>query len=330
MLTDVVSKSAKASRRWEKWSGLDKSLQEVDVANALPNTQHAFEQTVIALRTQVDERIGAWLPPTPPLDALGAAMREGTLAPGKRIRPLILLLTLKDLRNEAALDAGLELASALEMVHAASLFLDDMPCMDNAELRRGRPTIHRQYGEDVAVLGSVALLSHAFSITATASGIAPDMRSQLVQLLAQATGSQGLVRGQFHDLREGRAARPLEAIAHTNRLKTCPLFTAAVQFAALLSKANDVQSTHLEGFATELGLGFQLMDDLADGLTSQEIGKDASKDWGKSTVVSLLGPEAARVHIEEHLAKAEQHLTEAGIGEGYLAQLLARFCTRLY
>jgi geranylgeranyl diphosphate synthase type II len=255
-------------------------------------------------------------------------MRDGTLGPGKRIRPLLLLLALKDLQQEHTFDAALNLACTLEMVHAASLFLDDMPCMDNAELRRGRPTIHLQFGEDVAVLGSVALLSHAFSIAASTDGIGDSLRNQLVRLLAQATGAQGLVRGQYHDLREGHRVRPLEAIAHTNRLKTCPLFTAALGFAALLGNADAGCTRHLNGFATELGLAFQLLDDLADGLTPQQIGKDTGKDRGKSTVASLLGPEAARQHAEEHLARAESHLIDAGLGGGNLAQLLEYCCAR--
>lgn len=298
------------------------------MATAMPSTPPDFEQQLSALRAQVDDRLGQWLPQCPPNDLIGTAMRNGTLAPGKRIRPLLLLLALKDLQPGVQADAALDLSCALEMVHAASLFLDDMPCMDNAELRRGQPTIHRQFGEDVAVLGSVALLSQAFSIAASPADIPAATCNQLVRLLAQATGSQGLVRGQFHDLREGQRARPLEAIAHTNRLKTCPLFTAAVDFAALLAGADASCTRHLNGFATELGMAFQLLDDLADGLSPQQIGKDAGKDAGKSTVVALLGPEAARQHIEEHLARAEQHLIDAGIGGGQLAQLLEYVCAR--
>ena len=302
--------------------------QEVTVATALPNMQHDFDQTVRALRAQIDERLDQWLPQTPLPDVLAAAMREGTLAPGKRVRPLLLMLALKDLQDDQATAVGLDLACALEMVHAASLFLDDLPCMDNAEMRRGRPTIHRQYGEDAAVLGSVALLSQAFNIAASTQGIAADIRNQLVQLLAQATGSQGLSRGQFQDLREGKHARPLEAIAHSNCLKTCPLFTAAVGFAALLAGASVACRHHLDGFATELGQAFQLLDDLADGLSPQQSGKDAGKDRGKSTVIALLGRDAARQRIEAHLACAEQHLIGAGIGSGHLAQLLDYFCAR--
>ncbi|AHL77096.1 geranylgeranyl pyrophosphate synthase [Stutzerimonas stutzeri] len=298
------------------------------MASALPNTQHDFDQTVRALRAQIDERLNEWLPQTPPSDVLGTAMREGTLASGKRTRPLLLMLALKDLQDEPAVAVGLDLACALEMVHAASLFLDDMPCMDNAELRRGRPTIHRQYGEDAAVLGSVALLSHAFSIVASPQDIAADIRNQLVRLLAQATGSQGLSRGQFHDLREGKQARPLEAITQTNCLKTCPLFTAAVEFAALLAGASATRTYHLSGFANELGQAFQLLDDLADQLSPQQIGKDAGKDAGKSTVVALLGRDAASQRIEDHLACAENHLIAAGIGDGHLARFIEYFCAR--
>ncbi len=302
--------------------------QEVTVATALPDMQHVFDQTISALRTQIDDRLDAWLPQTPLPDVLAAAMRDGTLAPGKRIRPLLLMLALKDLQDEAATSVGLDLACALEMVHAASLFLDDLPCMDNAEMRRGRPTIHRQYGEDVAVLGSVALLSHAFNIAASTQGITAEVRIQLVQLLAQATGSQGLSRGQLHDLREGKHARPLEAITQTNCLKTCPLFTAAVGFAALLAGANATCTYHLNAYATELGQAFQLLDDLADGLSAQQIGKDSGKDSGKSTVIALLGRDAARQRIDAHLASAGRHLVDAGIGGGQLAQLLGYFCSR--
>lgn len=295
------------------------------MATVLPSTQIDFEQMLSALRTQVDDRLSLWLPRCPPQDAIGTAMRDGTLAPGKRIRPLLLLLTLKDLQPERSTGPALDLACAIEIVHAASLFLDDMPCMDNAELRRGQPTIHLRFGEDVAVLGSVALLSHAFSIAASVEGFDHATRNQLVRLLAQATGAQGLVRGQYHDLREGQRNRPMEAIAHTNRLKTCPLFTAAVEFAALVADASASRTHHLKGFATELGMAFQLLDDLADGLNPQQSGKDAGKDRGKSTVVALLGPEAARKHVEQHLAHAAQHLIEADVGDGHLAQLLGRF-----
>lgn len=298
------------------------------MATVLPSTQLDFEQMLSALRTQVDDRLSLWLPQCPTQDIIGTAMRDGTLAPGKRIRPLLLLLTLKDLQPERSLEPALDLACAIEIVHAASLFLDDMPCMDNAELRRGQPTIHLRFGEDVAVLSAVALLSHAFSIAASVEGFDHATRNQLVRLLAQATGAQGLVRGQFHDLREGQRNRPMEAIAHANRLKTCPLFIAAVEFAALMADVSASRAQHLKGFATELGMAFQLLDDLADELSPQQSGKDAGKDRGKSTVVALLGPEAARKHVEQHLAHAAHHLLEAEIGDGYLAQLLGRFCTR--
>ncbi|MCQ4306947.1 polyprenyl synthetase family protein [Pseudomonas stutzeri] len=298
------------------------------MATVLPSTQLDFELTLGTLRRQVDDRLSLWLPQCPPQDAIGTVMRDGTLAPGKRIRPLLLLLALKDLRPEYRLEPALDLGCALEMVHAASLFLDDMPCMDNAELRRGQPTIHLRFGEDVAVLGSVALLSHAFGIAASVEDIDHATRNRLVCLLTQATGAQGLVRGQYQDLHEGRGPRPLEAVAQANRLKTCPLFTAAVEFAALLGGASNHCTRHLNGFATELGMAFQLLDDLADGHSPQQSGKDAGKDEGKSTVVTLLGPEAARKHVEQHLAHAAQHLTDAGIGDGHLATLLGYFRDR--
>ena len=123
------------------------------------------------------------------LDTVTQAPREGTLAPGKRLRPLLLLLALGDLDADPAI--GLDPACALEMIHAASLFLDDMPCMDNASLRRGQPTIHLRFGEDVAVLASVALLSHAYGITAMAPSLSPRQRNDAVALLAGAVARRG-------------------------------------------------------------------------------------------------------------------------------------------
>ncbi|TLX54152.1 polyprenyl synthetase family protein [Stutzerimonas nosocomialis] len=280
-----------------------------------------FRQALGALRTRVDTRLGELLPsPTHPQDSIAAAMREGALAPGKRIRPLLLLLALQDLDQ---LDKGaFDVACALEMIHAASLFLDDMPCMDDASLRRGRPTIHVQFGEDVAILAAVALLSHAFSVAACAPGVAHPVRTRMVCLLSQAIGPQGLVRGQYVDLREGRQQRSLDAIASANQLKTGSLFTAAVEIAALLGRCDALQRKLLFGFAVELGHAFQLLDDLDDSLGSHQTGKDSGKDEGKSTVVSLLGADHTRQRLKEHLHRAEGQLARLGLAGGWLHQLL--------
>ncbi len=277
--------------------------------------------SLLHLRRQVDERLAIRLPhPESELDKVTLALREGTLAPGKRLRPLLLLLALSDLDVDP--DIGLDPACALEMIHAASLFLDDMPCMDNASLRRGQPTIHLRFGEDVAVLASVALLSHAYGITATAPRLTPAQRNDAVATLARAVGAQGLVHGQFRDLHGAQEAQQLDAVIATNQLKTGSLFTAALEVAALLAGAERTRTQHLQDFANELGLAFQLLDDIADGLTPEQTGKDCQQDRAKATVVSLLGQQAAEQQLAMHRKAALSHLDAAGLGEGELAALM--------
>ncbi len=289
-----------------------------------PNTSLLLPScdSLLRLRRQVDERLALRLPfPESELDTVTLALREGTLAPGKRLRPLLLLLALGDLGSDPTI--GLDPACALEMIHAASLFLDDMPCMDNASLRRGQPTLHLRFGEDVAVLASVALLSHAYGITATAPGLTPRQRNEAVAILARAVGAQGLVRGQFRDLHGAQQqAHPLDAATTTNQLKTGSLFSAALTLAGLLVGADRTLMRHLHGFAVELGLAFQLLDDIADGLSPEQTGKDCQQDRAKATVVSLLGPQAARQQLATHREAALAHLQAAGLAEGELASLM--------
>ena len=247
-------------------------------------------------------------------DALAAAMRAGTLSAGKRMRPLLLMLVARDLG--CASPALVDIACAVEMVHAASLILDDMPCMDNAMLRRGQPTIHVQYGEDVAVLASVALLSRAFGVLATAPDVPPAVRARLVAKLAETVGSAGLVRGQFEDLRAG-AQRSEQDIATTNELKTGVLLGVSVDMAAILAETDDCVAQSLRAFALAAGHAFQIRDDFLDdpsvapGLAANEAGKDTGKDLGKATLVNALGFDEARRRLAHHLDEADRKLTEA-------------------
>ncbi|RIX99626.1 polyprenyl synthetase family protein [Aureimonas flava] len=245
---------------------------------------------------------------------LEAAMRDSLLAPGKRLRPLIAAIVAQDLGGplEAALDAG----CAVEMVHAASLILDDLPCMDDAALRRGRPAIHRGHGEDVAVLASIALLTEAFAVLARIEGLAPERRSAAVGVLASAVGSLGLVGGQYQDLRGGRGARSAQDMADANGRKTGALFLSAVELGAIVAGATPGQRANLCAFAGELGLAFQLLDDLLDlSADPAAIGKDVGRDAGKSTVVALVGVERTQRLVERHIGSARAHL-ETVFGAG--------------
>lgn len=263
---------------------------------------------LLAMREAVNLRLDALLPLTDESDRVSAAMREGTLTPGKRIRPLLLLLAARDIGCMQQHPGLLDLACAVEMIHAASLMLDDIPCMDNARTRRGRQTVHLQFGQDVAILAAVALLSKAFGTVAAAEGLSGHCRAQAVAELSSAVGLQGLVQGQFLDLREGVSARSREAIARTNDLKTSVLFEATLQLAALAADATPAVSQQLRHIARELGQAFQLLDDLAD--SHDGTGKDINQDAGKSTLVALLGVEEVHQRLRAHLNTADRYFDD--------------------
>lgn len=239
-------------------------------------------------------------------DRVRTAMRAGTLAQGKRIRPLLLLLAARDMGCELSQNGVLDLACAVEMVHAASLILDDIPSMDNAQMRRGRPTVHREFGENVAILAAIALLSRAFEVIAIAPGLPALQKSEAIAELSAAVGLQGLVQGQFQDLHDGAQSRSPEAIALTNELKTSVLFRATLQMAAIAADASPQVRQRLSFFAQDLGQAFQLLDDLADGC--KHTGKDVHQDQGKSTLVHMLGADGAERRLRDHLRSADAHL----------------------
>ncbi|WP_020652232.1 polyprenyl synthetase family protein [Massilia niastensis] len=264
-----------------------------------------------ALRQDIEDRIDELLTDSGGhTDLLALAMRAGALGAGKRMRPLLLTLVARDLGCTSP--AVTDVACAVEMVHAASLMLDDMPCMDNAMLRRGRPAVHVQYGEDVAILAAVGLLSRAFGILASAPGIAPAVRARLVAKLADTVGARGLVRGQFEDLRGGRQRSAAE-IATTNELKTGVLLGVAVDMAAIIAQADERVAQSLRAFALSAGQAFQIRDDFQDipGNDSAVSGKDVGKDIGKATLVATLGIDEARRRLAAHLREADRYLFEA-------------------
>lgn len=278
-----------------------------------------------AIRARIDARLAELLPPDSSGNQVGAAMLAGTLPAGKRVRPILLVLAAQDLGHDSP--ALIDLGCAIEMVHAGSLIVDDMPCMDDAALRRGQPTIHRRFGEDVAILATVALLSKAFHVVAALESVDAAVRAQLVTCLAEAVGTQGLVHGQYQDLRDGTRARSAGDIASTNELKTGMLFSATLQMAGLIAGASETQQSHLRHFAIELGHSFQLLDDLADG--EPDTGKDAGKDVGKSTLVSLLGVEVARKQLARHLGQADAWLAEVYGDRSQVSRYVHRFFARV-
>lgn len=269
----------------------------------------SHEDDLTDIHLALENRLSQLLPEGEQQELVYAAMRDGTLVAGKRMRPLLLILAARDMGCQQSNDGLLDLACAVEMVHAASLILDDMPCMDNARLRRGRPTIHCQYGEDVAILSAVALLSHAFGVISRIADLSCEMKVQAVAELSVAIGHLGLAQGQFLDLNARHQPRDMRTILRTNELKTSSLFEATLQMAAIAAGASCLVREQLRFFARDMGQAFQLMDDLADGLSTT--GKDPDKDRGKTTLVAMIGADAVYLRLNQHLTSADQHIARA-------------------
>lgn len=229
------------------------------------------------------------------------AMRYSLLAGGKRVRPVLCLATAKALDGDPA--DLLPTAAALELIHTYSLIHDDLPAMDDDDLRRGRPTCHRVYGEDIAILAGDALFAEAMRLVSDAQMSPPDVRLRIVSELARASGVSGMVGGQYLDLRD-HAAMSAEALRHVHLLKTGRLIAASVRCAVEVARPNaDVQDA-LDRYAREIGLLFQIVDDILDvaGDTTT-LGKSTGSDerQGKVTYVSVHGLEAAqRLATESH------------------------------
>ena len=242
---------------------------------------------------------------------LHEAMRYSVFNGGKRVRPLLVYATGECLGvPESKLDAP---AAAIELIHAFSLVHDDLPAMDDDDLRRGKPTVHRQFDEATAILAADALQPLAFSVLANMGGVPGDRGVQLVKLVADACGSIGMTGGQSIDLRaEGRTLE-VDELEHMYALKTGALLHASIMSASLL--AEDIPADHiaaLDGFSRALGVAFQIRDDLLDveGHTDV-IGKPAGSDerLKKATYPSLFGIEASRRRCDDLLAEGLQHLS---------------------
>ncbi len=226
-----------------------------------------------------------------------AAMRHAALGGGKRLRPFLTLETaaLFDVAPEAAMRA----ACALEMVHCYSLVHDDLPAMDDDDLRRGRPTVHKAYDEATAILAGDSLLTYAFDILSDpATHDDPALRCQLVRHLALASGLGGMAGGQALDLEAERSDKPLtmDEILEMQAMKTGALLQQAVEAGALLGLASPVQMRRLSRFGALIGAAFQIADDLLDARSdAATLGKRAGKDAGrnKATLVSMLGVDVA-------------------------------------
>jgi geranylgeranyl diphosphate synthase type II len=228
------------------------------------------------------------------------AMRYSLLAGGKRLRPLLCCAASEACGGTAR--SAFPAACAVEMIHAYSLIHDDLPCMDNDDLRRGKPTSHKMFGEGIAVLAGDALLTEAFAVLATAKPRARYHGSDLVTELARAAGSRGLIAGQVADL-EAEGRQPSEpALYFIHAAKTGMLLRASLKLGAMCAGGTRAQVAALDRFGFALGLAFQIQDDILDATQSaQKLGKTAGKDAaaGKMTFPALFGLEKSRALAEQ-------------------------------
>jgi geranylgeranyl diphosphate synthase type II len=280
----------------------------------------------VKLRSLIDARLAELIPnesvdPVP----LHQSMRYSLLAGGKRIRPVLTMQVANDLGAEE--NAALDVACAVEMIHAASLILDDLPCMDDARLRRGKPANHLVFGEDTAILAATALLNRAFGVVADAEHLPAETRLDLTRLLSDSVGSNGIIAGQFCDLRIRHGhGDEVAGLTQMYSQKTGALFVAALEAGARVAGVDDSWVRAVREYGINLGLAFQLLDDLLDTFgTSEQIGKDIGQDDEKSTLASHLGAEAARREVHRYVESAASALAPLGATGDSLITLARRY-----
>ena len=238
------------------------------------------------------------------------AMRHAALANGKRMRPFYVLET--GALFNAPEKTLLRTAAALECVHTYSMVHDDLPCMDDDDFRRGQPTVHKAFDEATAVLAGDALLTLAFKILASdETHPDPAIRARLIERLADASGARGMVGGQMIDMLESDSPRDLNTITRMQRMKTGALISYSVESAAIIGGASEAERQALAGFANDLGLAYQIADDLLDATGDEsEVGKPLRTDEAASKVnfVTILGVDGARERVRLLAAQAREHL----------------------
>jgi len=239
------------------------------------------------------------------------AMRYSALGGGKRLRPF---LTVESARLFGVNpDAAMMTAAAMEFVHVYSLIHDDLPAMDNDDFRRGKPSCHKQFGEAAAILAGDALLTYAFEVLANPRVHAdPNVRCELIRSVARAAGVRGMVGGQMMDLDAEHETLTIDEVIRLQRLKTGEMFAVSCEAGAILGKAPDAMRARLQRYAHDIGLAFQITDDLLDVEgTRAETGKGVKKDIaaGKATLVSTLGVDRAREQAQTLASQALDHIS---------------------
>ena len=274
---------------------------------------------------EVERALEAWVPVDAPA-RLGEAMRYAVLDGGKRLRPLLVLAAAEAVGGQS--QAALRAACAVELIHAYSLVHDDMPCMDNDVLRRGKPTVHVQFGEAQALLAGDALQALAFELLLPGEDVLPAaVSARLCRLLAQAAGAQGMAGGQAIDLASVGQVLDRVALEDMHRKKTGALLQASVLMGAACAGVTQPQRDALADYGAALGLAFQVVDDILDVVAdSATLGKTAGKDAAndKPTFVSLMGLDAARAYAQALIERAQAALARSGLTDTRALAALAQ------
>jgi len=292
----------------------------------------AFRDWTARSLTQVEAALSEWVPLAAPA-GLGEAMRYAVLDGGKRLRPLLTLAAARAVAGAAELPAAMRSACAVELIHAYSLVHDDMPCMDNDVLRRGKPTVHVAYGEAQALLAGDALQALAFELLTPEDGsVAPAVQARLCAALARAAGHHGMAGGQAIDLAHVGVPMSDTALRDMHRRKTGAMLEVSVHMGALSAGADGPTLACLQRHAQAIGLAFQVVDDILDVTAdSATLGKTAGKDQAndKPTFVSLLGLAGAQAQAQALLQEALAALDAAKLrDDGALRALAHRVVQR--
>jgi geranylgeranyl pyrophosphate synthase len=256
--------------------------------------------------------------------SVGAAIAYSLAAPGKRLRPALVMAVFGEL---GAAGEATELAAAVEVIHTYSLVHDDLPCMDDDDLRRGRPTTHRRFGVATATEAGfrmVPLAARVLAASAVRLGISRRTLSAIGQEVFQAAGASGMIGGQVLDLEAEGQLLPVEAVSDIHRRKTGALITASAVIGALAAGAADERVDAVRAYGQDVGFAFQVVDDVLDATaTSEELGKTAGKDarQHKATFASVYGNEAALAQARACAERAVDHLAAVGINSKLLAGL---------
>lgn len=255
-------------------------------------------------------------------ESLRQAMDYSLQAGGKRIRPLLIFSTLSAFNKNPLI--GLPVACAVEMIHTYSLIHDDLPAMDDDELRRGKPTNHKVFGEATAILAGDGLLTYSFQVLAEMKGFSANKKVALIRELAKAAGPEGMVAGQVADLEGENQDLNLEQLEYIHKHKTGNLLAFCIKAGAIMADSDHKTLTKLEEYAFHIGLAFQIRDDILDIEGSEEmIGKNIGRDVEKqkSTYPKLLTMKGAKEKLKDHLLKAEQILSTLPIEKQYLSYI---------